>query len=179
MQIWIRMWPFDFSLLNTRKFIVKIPLLAFQPRWEWPSHKNDRQVCHRPNNLLTLQSRVSKPQLIKPSPAFFKKPNGLKHLFHSLQWEICFFWTMVCGVNGKRLPVGGCLDAPGIHLEGRLGTVIWEHVAFLLFAGVKRRKPPFGGRSRVKWQHLPAFAPLNGAWGKAVCAFILLEVLRV
>lgn len=34
------MWPFDFSPLNTRKFTVKIPLLALQPRWEWPWPQN-------------------------------------------------------------------------------------------------------------------------------------------
>lgn len=86
---------------------------------------------------------------------------------------------MVCGVNDKCLPVGGCLYAPGIHLEGQLGTVIWDHVAFLLFTGVKRRKTQCGGHSRVKWLHLPAFAPPSGTWGKAVCASIPLEVLGV
>lgn len=31
------------------------------------------------------------------------------------------------------------MDAPGIHLEGHLGNMLWEH-AILFFVGVKRKK---------------------------------------
>lgn len=54
--------------------------------------------------------------------------------------------------------IGGCLGAPGNHFKGYPGKLIRDHGAFLFFGGVKRRKPRFGGHSRVKWQRLPALA---------------------
>lgn len=80
---------------------------------------------------------------------------------------------MVCGVNDKCIPVGGCLHAVGIPLEGQLGNVIWDYVDFLFFAGVKK------GHSRVKWQHRPALALLSVAWSRAVCVSTQLEVMGV
>ena len=44
--------------------------------------------------------------------------------------------------------------------------IIWDHVAFLFFVGVKRRQIQFGGYRHVKWQHLPALAPPSVARGR-------------
>lgn len=86
---------------------------------------------------------------------------------------------MVRGVNDKYITAGRCWDSLRIYLEGQLGNMIWDHVAFLGCAGVKRWKTQFGGHGRAKWRHLPALTPLSVAWGRAVCAPIQLEVLRV
>lgn len=82
-----------------------------------------------------------------------------------------FCWRALCGVNGKCLSVGGGLDVPGIHWEGHHGKMTWNHVAFLLFARVERRKTQSGGPSPVGQQCLTVLAPLSVAW---VQQFVLL-----
>ena len=83
----------------------------------------------------------------------------------------------MCGENDKCFLVGGSLDAPGTHWESHLGKIIWDHVTFLFFAGVKRRKTWLGGHSHGTWQRLPALlGSTECGSGQSTCVLIQPEV---